>query len=126
MACFGETNQAQSRVGSSNVWLCVLQNDINLLAYHLPLDAHPSSGNNAQLAAHLGFSIDSIFGDQGLGFVGSSSVSLEDAQALTHHLQSRLGKQPVVVVPDKNKPIRRIAWCTGALKICLKRQFRTA
>ncbi len=108
----------RNQSGTVTGWLkqrlaLLLQNDINLLAYHLPLDAHPSLGNNAQLAAHLGFSIDCTFGDQGLGFVGSSSVSLEDAQALTHHLQSRLGKQPVVVVPDKNKPIRRIAWCTG-------------
>ena len=32
----------------------LLNHDINLFAYHLPLDAHPVLGNNAQLAHLLG------------------------------------------------------------------------
>ena len=31
----------------------LLRHDINLLAYHLPLDAHPQLGNNVQLARLL-------------------------------------------------------------------------
>ena len=91
----------------------LLQHDINLLAYHLPLDAHPALGNNAQLATHLGFRVDGTFGEQGLGFVGQPQVSCESGQALAQLLQSRLGKQPVSVVPDAKRPVRRIAWCTG-------------
>ena len=91
----------------------LLQHDINLLAYHLPLDAHPALGNNAQLAAHLGFRVDSTFGEQGLGFVGQAPTGFDNGQALAQLLQSRLGKQPVSVVPDAKRPVRRIAWCTG-------------
>ena len=36
----------------------LLQHDINLFAYHLPLDAHPDLGNNAQLAHLLGFVVE--------------------------------------------------------------------
>ena len=91
----------------------LLQHDINLLAYHLPLDAHPALGNNAQLATHLGFRVDGRFGEQGLGFVGQAPTAFEHGQALAQHLQSRLGKQPVSVVPDTKRPVRRMAWCTG-------------
>jgi len=46
----------------------LLAHDINLFAYHLPLDAHPELGNNAQLAARLGWQIDGRFGEQEIGF----------------------------------------------------------
>jgi dinuclear metal center YbgI/SA1388 family protein len=108
----------RNQTGTVTGWLksrlaLLLQHDINLLAYHLPLDAHPALGNNAQLATHLGFRIDGTFGEQGLGFVGQPQVSCESGQALAQHLQSRLGKLPVSVVPDAKRPVRRIAWCTG-------------
>ena len=35
----------------------LLANDINLYGWHLPLDAHPELGNNAQLAALLGITV---------------------------------------------------------------------
>ena len=108
----------RNQTGTVTGWLksrlaLLLQHDINLLAYHLPLDAHPALGNNAQLATHLGFRVDGTFGEQGLGFVGQPQVSCERGQALAQLLQSRLGKQPVSVVPDAKRPVRRIAWCTG-------------
>ena len=108
----------RNQSGAVTGWLkqrlaLLLQHDINLLAYHLPLDAHPALGNNAQLAAHLGFQVDSTFGEQGIGFVGRPHIDLENGQALSQLLQSRLGKQPVAVVPDAKRPVRRIAWCTG-------------
>ena len=108
----------RNQTGTVTGWLksrlaLLLQHDINLLAYHLPLDAHPALGNNAQLATHLGFRVDGTFGEQGLGFVGQPQVSCESGQALAQLLQSRLGKQPVSVVPDAKRPVRRIAWCTG-------------
>ena len=49
----------------------LLSHDINLLAYHLPLDAHPQLGNNAQLGRVLGLQTEGRFGEQDLGFVGS-------------------------------------------------------
>ena len=108
----------RNQTGAVTGWLkkrlaLLLQHDINLLAYHLPLDAHPALGNNAQLAAHFGFRVDSTFGEQGLGFVGQAPIAFENGQALAQLLQSRLGKQPVSVVPDAKRPVRRMAWCTG-------------
>jgi dinuclear metal center YbgI/SA1388 family protein len=108
----------RNQTGTVTGWLksrlaLLLQHDINLLAYHLPLDAHPALGNNAQLATHLGFRVDGTFGEQGLGFVGQAPTAFEHGQALAQHLQSRLGKLPVSVVPDAKRPVRRIAWCTG-------------
>ena len=35
----------------------LLQNDLSLSAYHLPLDAHKELGNNAQLATILGLNV---------------------------------------------------------------------
>src|SRR5579884_3239588 len=48
----------------------LLKHELNLLAYHLPLDAHPALGNNAQLALKLGFVQEGVFGDQDLGQYG--------------------------------------------------------
>src|SRR5512133_4251808 len=48
----------------------LLAHDINLFAYHLPLDAHPELGNNAQFGAKLGLAASNRFGEQALGFLG--------------------------------------------------------
>ena len=48
----------------------LLGNDINLFAYHLPLDAHPELGNNAQLGRLMGWEADGRFGEQDLGWTG--------------------------------------------------------
>src|SRR5687768_5907943 len=49
----------------------LLAHDINLFAYHLPLDAHPELGNNAQLGHQLGLQASARFGEQDLGFLGA-------------------------------------------------------
>ncbi len=49
----------------------LLQNQINLVAYHLPLDAHPRLGNNVQLGRRLGLRIEGVMGDNGIGLLGS-------------------------------------------------------
>ena len=46
----------------------LLDHEVNLYAYHLPLDAHPELGNNAQLAVRLGFKAEGRFGEQDLGW----------------------------------------------------------
>lgn len=89
----------------------LLAHDINLFAYHLPLDAHPELGNNAQLGQRLGLRADARFGEQELGFIGTTAQPLTPA-ALAALLQYRLGRAPVVVEGD-GRPIRRVAWCTG-------------
>jgi len=89
----------------------LLASDASLFAYHLPLDAHPTLGNNAQLGARLGLVAEGRFGEQDLGFVGSlpSATTLD---ALARSAQRQLGRAPVVVAGD-GRELRRIAWCTG-------------
>ena len=87
----------------------LLAHDLHLLAYHLPLDAHPELGNNAQLGHVLGLSWDGRFGEQELGF--AAPAHWPDAQALAQHAQQVLGR-PIVCV-DGGRPVRRVGWCTG-------------
>ncbi len=89
----------------------LLAHDISLFAYHLPLDAHPLLGNNAQLGRVLGWQPqDQRFGEQDLGFMASTEFA--DAAALARHAEQRLGRQ-VICVAGEARPIRRVAWCTG-------------
>ena len=88
----------------------LLAHNINLFAYHLPLDAHPELGNNAQLGARLGVRTTGHFGDQELGCLGEGHFA--DVQQLVDLLQSVLGRS-VLHIPGHTEPIRRIAWCSG-------------
>ncbi|MDO5290519.1 MAG: Nif3-like dinuclear metal center hexameric protein [Pseudomonadota bacterium] len=92
----------------------LLAHDINLLAYHLPLDAHPTLGNNAQLGQRLGLVADGRFGDQDLGFIGqrADGQPFASAQALAQQLQQVLGR-PVLCVGQPQDAITRVAWCSG-------------
>ena len=89
----------------------LLGHDINLIGYHLPLDAHPEFGNNAQLAKCLGWALEGHFGDQELGCFGSSSRPGTLADLMTQ-LRSELRREPLVI-GDIERPVRRIAWCSG-------------
>ena len=89
----------------------LLAHQINLFAYHLPLDAHPEFGNNAQFGARLGWVADARFGEQALGFIGTAPEALS-AATLGALLHQRLGRVPTLVAGD-GRPIRRVAWCTG-------------
>lgn len=92
----------------------LLSHDINLLAYHLPLDAHPLLGNNAQLAQRLGLVEDGRFGEQELGALGTikDSASGLNALALVDRIRSALSREPLLVAGD-GRAIRRVAWCSG-------------
>ncbi len=91
----------------------LLAHDINLLAYHLPLDAHADLGNNAQLGRVLGLAADARFGEQDLGCIGPAMFA--SSQALADHVAQALGRQVTLVQPAgaAAQPIRRVAWCTG-------------
>lgn len=89
----------------------LFQHNLNLFAYHLPLDAHSEVGNNATLARQLGLEIATRFGDQNvatLGTVASGSTVASFARTITE----KLGRPPMVI-GDAARPLRRIAWCTG-------------
>ncbi|MDF0605473.1 Nif3-like dinuclear metal center hexameric protein [Neisseriaceae bacterium TC5R-5] len=88
----------------------LLQNDISLLAYHLPLDAHLDLGNNARLGAALGLSSPMQAGEYGLLWHGDWQES--SAVDFTKHVSSCLGRQAQLLGrPDKQ--VGRVAWCTG-------------
>ncbi|MGM3174829.1 type 2 GTP cyclohydrolase I [Dickeya lacustris] len=88
----------------------LLANDINLYGYHLPLDAHPTVGNNAQLAAMLGIR---TLGDIEPFLPYGELAVAQTAQELQQTLERQLAR-PVLHCGD-NAPahIRRVAWCTG-------------
>lgn len=96
--------------------------DLNLLAYHLPLDAHPVWGNNAQLARVLGLLPDAApgeggelprtTGNEGLIWLGSAP-GLATLGELAERVESRLGRTPLIV-GDPGLRLGSIAWCTGA------------
>lgn len=89
----------------------LLHHNISLIAYHLPLDVHPIVGNNATLAAELGIHVDGQCAEQGLLSYGH----LPEAETAEHWVEkvgATLARQPVLL-GDKNKVVKRIAWCTG-------------
>ena len=92
----------------------LLAHNINLLAYHLPLDAHPELGNNAQLGKHLGLQVQGLFGEQDLGMWGTrvDGEVFANVQELSSAVSLALGRAPVVVQAS-DKEIRKVAWCTG-------------
>lgn len=89
----------------------LMRHDLNLFAYHLPLDAHAELGNNAQLGRELGLVPDGRFGEQDLGFIGTPAAPLA-AEAFAQQAGDRLGR-PAVLAAGDGRPLRRIAWCTG-------------
>lgn len=92
----------------------LLAHDINLLAYHLPLDAHPELGNNAQLGLQLGLTPSQRFGEQELGFLGerTGALGFDTAAVLAQHVETTLNR-PVVLVDGAQRALRKIAWCSG-------------
>ena len=95
-----------------------LQHGLNVIAYHLPLDAHPQLGNNAQLARVLGFSPDLdaegkpiTCGPDGLIWLGRCAPQTTLSQ-LGGHIGQTLQREPLLI-GDPQQPIQRIAWCTG-------------
>ena len=89
----------------------LLAHDINLFAYHLPLDDRPAHGNNAQFGARLGLTADARFGEQDLGFAGMAGAltSLDTLIAVA----ARVCERAPTVVSGDGRALRRIGWCTG-------------
>lgn len=90
----------------------LLKHDISLLAYHLPLDAHPELGNNAQLGQVLGLPIAGYAGKNNLIAYAKLPTSLT-VNEVAKLLQQKLQRSPLVVGPQA-KEIQTLAWCTGA------------
>lgn len=102
----------------------LLENEISLLAYHLPLDAHPEYGNNVQLGDLLDFKItDELFPryKSKVGVIGELNSPC-DPDTLKLHLQKKLSRE-AFHVPGKAKIINTIAWCTGSAQNYIEQAY---
>ena len=90
----------------------LLGHDINLFAYHLPLDMHPDIGNNVMLAKQLGLTVSSWAGEKNVLALAELNrpQTLKEFAAL---IQANLKRKPQVI-GDENQSIKKIAICTGA------------
>lgn len=92
----------------------LLASDLNLVAYHLPLDAHPSVGNNALLIDELGLALEESFGDykgRSIGFVATAPGIGGDE--LAERIAARLGREPLHLAHGPEK-IERVAVIAGS------------
>ncbi|OZI40334.1 Nif3-like dinuclear metal center hexameric protein [Bordetella genomosp. 1] len=95
-----------------------LAHELNLFAYHLPLDAHPTLGNNAQLARVLGLEparrddgTPLTCGHDNLVWLGGAP-GVQTLGQLAEQVQARLGRAPLLV-GEPDQQVGRVAWCTG-------------
>lgn len=89
----------------------LIKNEINLIAYHLPLDNHPELGNNIQLAKLLDITPRGQTGYQNLLWYGE----LEQPCMLMEFISKytvKTGHNPIYF-GNKHKKITKIAWCSG-------------
>ena len=90
----------------------LIEANINLYAYHLPLDCHPELGNNAGLGRAMGLKTFGLVDPQDVSlplFVGEFDV--ERAQSsVAEQLEAALGRP---VLSEGQHGVRRVAWCTG-------------
>jgi len=91
----------------------LLRHDLSLIAYHLPLDAHPLYGNNAMLGQLLGIEYIATFGPSNPPLVMrgkfSQAITADELSAL---LNTKLGRAPLHIAGGDQK-ISTVAWCSG-------------
>jgi dinuclear metal center YbgI/SA1388 family protein len=100
----------------------LLEHNISLFAYHLPLDAHPEYGNNACLARLLGVEAESTLDPSDPSAVGNIG-SLEQPTRVVdikQRLEQSLGRTSLHI-GDPDARVQRLAWCTGAAQSYIDR-----
>jgi len=90
----------------------LLKNDLNLMAYHLPLDAHVEFGNNVQLGRVLGINAIGYAGEFNILAYGDLLEPIT-LQAFAVQIESALQRVPLVI-GDPQKMVQKVAWCSGA------------
>ena len=90
----------------------LLRHDLNLFAYHLPLDCHPRLGNNAELGRRLGLTVTGPLGDDGIGLVGRLSEPMT-ALEFARMVEDVVGREALHIGETEDE-IETVAWCTGA------------
>ncbi len=113
-------NEAPQIVGIKKQRIArLLENNISLLAYHLPLDLHAELGNNVQLAKVLGWQPDALVNlDELPPLIRTATLpNACEGVALAKHLAQCLQREPLHI--PANRTIKRVAWCTGAAQSSL-------
>ncbi len=90
----------------------LLTHGINLMAYHLPLDAHEVLGNNVQLGNLLGFKAQNYIGSENLIAYAELETEMSLSQVVSL-LELRLDRQ-VIAIGELERMVKKVAWCTGA------------
>ena len=105
-------NEAPQITGRKHARLKLLiANDLNLFAYHLPLDDHPEFGNNAQIGAKMGWISDARFGENDLGWLATFPMPITLAH-FTAQVEQTLGRTPLVF-GDPDRELRRVGLVHG-------------
>ncbi len=91
----------------------LIENNINLVAYHLPLDAHLVVGNNAQLAKRMRWQNARPVDENDALLWQVELPGAENACSLSQALSGALGRDPLHI-PGGPIEFRKIGWCTGA------------
>jgi dinuclear metal center YbgI/SA1388 family protein len=90
----------------------LLSTNLSLLVYHLPLDIHPVYGNNVRLGQELGLEIDGPLPEEPMIWTGRMPEERSGAVFSTRIL--RVLNRQALHIPGTKRPIRRVAWCSGA------------
>jgi len=91
----------------------LMQNSISMMAYHLPLDAHPELGNNKLLGNVLGYEKAQPLSVDNPLLWAANLVEPVSTAMLALQLQEALGQAPLLL-PGGDHEINRLGWCTGA------------
>ena len=89
----------------------LLAHDLNLFAYHLPLDQHPELGNNALFAKH--FACEAVWQSAEEPLIWHARIEATALPDLLAQIEGGLEREPFAVGNSDDR-ITRIAWCTGA------------
>lgn len=92
----------------------LLQHNLNLFAYHLPLDCHTEMGNNACLAKLLqihDIKMHSVANTANLLWSGTLHRPMSSSE-LKDFIGKQLGRDPLLIQSAKNL-IHTISWCSG-------------
>ncbi|MBT4836406.1 MAG: Nif3-like dinuclear metal center hexameric protein [Methylococcales bacterium] len=99
----------------------LINNEINLFAYHLPLDGHHELGNNVQLGQLLDIKIDPqnfINNKSDLLFFGELSEALSP-EKFKQQIHQKLSREPLLI-QTSDKTIKKVVWCTGAAQTMIE------
>lgn len=90
----------------------LLNNDLNLMAYHLPLDAHPEFGNNIMLARVLDITPTGFTGESNIIAFGTLAHPIKLFE-FAAKIEAALLRIPLVI-GNTQQIVQKVAWCSGA------------